>query len=404
MSKNVVIYLRDYKKGTGGFASIVELSNSLRMIGYNVKFISTSFSLLTIRDFFKPQNNLINVGGIFDNLIFNKFSKKKINLKILIKILLSTVYTIFNYKYFKNYFKTIKSSDLIIFTLPLSNKNINVIRELSINSKLIYNHAGSVSAFQNYWLKDVVNFNSKINKSKYELFFNQFDFMLFQSFDQSLECSNKFPNLSSKIIHLNPTSNEKDIINAKDLDNPYSSNKKIILNVGTICERKNQLLTIESFIALGSLSKNIELHFVGDNKYDLKYYELLKSIINNHNLNNKVFFHGLKKDYLRYMNFCDLIILSSKAEGMPRILREAMFMRIPIIGSRILGNIELLNNGNGILIDDENPELYATAIKKILNNKNYSNKMVESAFNNYLNKYSNKIYNTNLKKLMLKIN
>ena len=404
MSKNVVIYLRDYKKGTGGFASIVELSNSLRMIGYNVKFISTSFSLLTIRDFFKPQNNLINVGGIFDNLIFNKFSIKKNNLKILIKILLSTLYTIFNYKYFKNYFKTIKNSDLIIFTLPLSFEDISKIRKLSHKSKFLYNHAGSVYAFQNYWLKDVVDFKSKINKSKYELFFNQFDFMLFQSYDQSLECSNKFPNLSSKIIHLNPTSNENDIINAKDLNNPYSSNKKIILNVGTICERKNQLLTIECFIALRTLSKNIELHFVGDNKSDLKYYNLLKLTVNNHNLNNKVFFHGLKKDYLRYMNFSDLIILSSKAEGMPRILREAMFMRIPIIASRILGNIELISNGNGILIDDENPDLYATAIKKILNNKNYSNKMVESAFNNYLNKYSNKIYNTNLNKLILKIN
>ena len=404
MSKNVIIYLQDYKIGTGGFASIVELGSSLKRIGYNVKYISTSFSVLTIKHFFMPENNLINVGGIFNSLIFNKFSSQKIDLKSLTKILLSTIFSIFNYKYFKNYFSIIKNSDLIIFTLPVSFENINLIRKLSINSKLIYNHAGSVSAFQNYWLKDVFKFKKKTNKSYYEMFFEKFDFILFQSYDQSLECSNKFPNLSSKIIHLNPTSNEKDIINTKDLDNPYHSNKKIILNVGTICERKNQLLTIESFIALHPQSKNIELHFVGNNKSDLKYYELLKLTVNNHNLNNKVFFHGLKKDYLRYMNFSDVIILSSKAEGMPRILREAMFMRIPIIASKILGNIELISNGNGILIDDENPDLYATAIKKVLNNKNYSNKMVELAFNNYLNKYSNKIYNTNLNKLILKIN
>lgn len=404
MSKNIIIYLRDYKKGTGGFASIVELSNSLRMIGYNVKFISTSFSLLTIRDFFKPQNNLINVGGIFDNLIFNKFSIKKINLKILIKILLSTVYTIFNYKYFKNYFKTIKNSDLIIFTLPLSYKNINIIRELSINSKLIYNHAGSVYAFQNYWLKDLLKFQNKSKKSVYELFFDQFDFMLFQSKDQSIDCANKYPKFKSKIRHLNPTANEFEISNAFNFSNPYDDNCKIIVNVGTICERKNQLLTIKAFNNLTNVQQNAQLHFVGDTSSDYSYYKILKDYVLKNHLENKIFFHGLKNDYLRYMVHSDLVVLSSKAEGMPRILREAMFMKKPIVASYIEGNIELIGNGNGILIHNESSVDYSQAFFKILNDSNFADKISKLAHKTYIKKYSNIQYNLNLKTIFNKLN
>lgn len=404
MSKNIIIYLNDYKKGTGGFASIVELANSLRMIGYNVKFVSTSFSFLTIRDFFKTQNNLINVGGIFDNLIFNKFFIKKVNLKILIKILLSTVYTILNYQHFKNYFKIIKNSDLIIFTLPLSFENISKIKKQAIKSKFLYNHAGSVYAFQNYWLKNLLRFQNKSKKSVYELFFDQFDFMLFQSRDQSIDCANRYPNFKSKILHLNPTSNEFDISNAFNFSNPYDENYKIIVNVGTICERKNQLLSIKAFNNLTSVQQNVQLHFIGNTSYDYSYYKTLKDYVLKNKLENKIFFHGLKNDYLRYMIYSDLIVLSSKAEGMPRILREAMFMKKPIVASHIEGNIELIGNCNGVLIHNESSVDYSQAFFKILNNNDFADKISKSAYKTYMKKYSNIQYNLNLKTIFNKLN
>ena len=49
----------------------------------------------------------------------------------------------------QKFFLIIKKTDLIIFTYPISQLNIDKLSHKARNAKFIYNHAGSVFTFKN---------------------------------------------------------------------------------------------------------------------------------------------------------------------------------------------------------------------------------------------------------------
>ncbi len=71
-------------------------------------------------------------------------------------------------------------------------------------------------------------------------------------------------------------------------------------------------------------------------------------------LNSKIVFHGAVTDAelksILKNNPVDAFVNSSSSEGLSIALMEAMSMGIPLIATRVGGNIELLNGNNGILL------------------------------------------------------
>jgi glycosyltransferase involved in cell wall biosynthesis len=62
----------------------------------------------------------------------------------------------------------------------------------------------------------------------------------------------------------------------------------------------------------------------------------------------------------------DLVILPSYHEGLPYSLLEASAMEIPVIGSRIPGILDAIEDGiNGILIPPDDPTALAAAIRRL---------------------------------------
>ena len=72
----------------------------------------------------------------------------------------------------------------------------------------------------------------------------------------------------------------------------------------------------------------------------------LKNFVLNNGLKKYVFFLGYKNSILNYLNSSDLIVLSSKYEGLPNCLVEAQMQKINIISSDCFtGPKEILMNG-----------------------------------------------------------
>jgi glycosyltransferase involved in cell wall biosynthesis len=66
----------------------------------------------------------------------------------------------------------------------------------------------------------------------------------------------------------------------------------------------------------------------------------------------------------------ECLVLPSRTEGLGRVILEAMATRTPVIGSRVGGIIELIDDGkNGYLVEPERVDELAIAIEKILKNK-----------------------------------
>jgi len=84
----------------------------------------------------------------------------------------------------------------------------------------------------------------------------------------------------------------------------------------------------------------VELDIIGDGKLRGRYVELMRDL----GLDKRVIFHGrLGHTRMRevYSN-CDLFVLASQSEGLPRVLIEAMAYGMPCLATDVGGIRELL--------------------------------------------------------------
>ena len=82
-----------------------------------------------------------------------------------------------------------------------------------------------------------------------------------------------------------------------------------------------------------------------------------------------------------YMTNCSLYVLASRTDSSPRVLREAMASKKPIIASNIDGVPDLIKDGyNGLLFKSEDHEDLADKIRRILNDKPFADSLAENGF------------------------
>jgi len=120
-----------------------------------------------------------------------------------------------------------------------------------------------------------------------------------------------------------------------------------IVTVGTLSERKNQKMIID---AVAALNKGYELDIYGNGPLN---EELSKRILKK-GLSNIVHLRGTVSDIYKYLVQYNCFVLSSKTEGFPNALLEAMAIGLPCISTNCLsGPLELLNGSQDtIFIED----------------------------------------------------
>lgn len=102
---------------------------------------------------------------------------------------------------------------------------------------------------------------------------------------------------------------------------------------------------------------------------------VLENEINNQianlKLSNNVKIIGHQTDIYPYIKLADIVALTSKKEGIPRIIMESMAYSKPIVATDVLGTRELVvNNETGILVPYQNFERLADAFNLLINNVN----------------------------------
>ncbi len=75
----------------------------------------------------------------------------------------------------------------------------------------------------------------------------------------------------------------------------------------------------------------------------------------------------------------DIFVLPTRAEGLSRALMEAMLFGVPAIATSVGGNVELLENGRGVLVQPQDPHELARAIKTILGDESMARERAAEA-------------------------
>lgn len=118
----------------------------------------------------------------------------------------------------------------------------------------------------------------------------------------------------------------------------YKSKYVVLGYVGRLNREKNVKLCLELFLDVCRIHDNIILLIFGDGEEKECLIEFVKA----KKLNDKVKFFGYVENISSYMKYFDILILTSKREGMPIVLWEAMDNAIPILSTNVGGIPEIV--------------------------------------------------------------
>ena len=115
----------------------------------------------------------------------------------------------------------------------------------------------------------------------------------------------------------------------------------LVLSVGELSHRKNHQVILR---AMGECpDKTMHYAICGQGANEQKLYQLAEEL----GIQNRVHLLGFQTNIQEWLTAADIFAFPSLQEGLPVALMEAMAMGLPIVCSRIRGNVDLITEGKG---------------------------------------------------------
>ena len=104
--------------------------------------------------------------------------------------------------------------------------------------------------------------------------------------------------------------------------------------------------------------------------------ENLQNLAKELGVENQIHFLGFRTDVKELLTGADMFLFTTRQEGLPRSMMEAMASGLPCVASAIRGNVDLIENGiNGFTCLTDDVDGYADAIAKIASDPELREKM-----------------------------
>lgn len=188
----------------------------------------------------------------------------------------------------------------------------------------------------------------------------------------------------------------KDYGDGSNLVNPYKTDKKVFLCIGTIIRRKGQDILAEAIELLpDSIRNNCLFVFVGA-KSDAKIYEKLYSLSKKY-LNNIEIIEKIDHDkMLAYSKYAYAVVCPSRDDPLPTVMTETMMLSNVCICSENTGTASLINNRkNAYLYHRDSAKKLAKCIIDCYKTQNHD-EMKKLARKTYLDNFTLDVYERKL--------
>lgn len=155
----------------------------------------------------------------------------------------------------------------------------------------------------------------------------------------------------------------------KELNLPDDAS--VFLSVGELEKRKNHETEIKAFALTKAIKENAHLLIAGIGSQENE----LKDLALKMNIEKNVHFLGYRKDIGELCKVADIFVLVSLQEGLSVAIMEAMICGLPVITSRIRGNIDEIDEGKGgYHVDPKDYQEAANRMDQLFSDKDMRNK------------------------------
>ena len=166
---------------------------------------------------------------------------------------------------------------------------------------------------------------------------------------------------------------------------------------GRLAPTKGLIHLIEAFPKVKELKPSAHLVMLGDGPCRAE----LEQQVSDMSCRDSIHFLGYRDNIEQLLRGMDVLVLSSVAEGMPRVILEAMAAGVPCIATNVGGIAEIISgNDVGVLVPPKDSQALAEAMTKLANMTDEKlEKQVEKAQNRVRQFYSHQLIREKLRNL-----
>ena len=181
----------------------------------------------------------------------------------------------------------------------------------------------------------------------------------------------------------------------------------VLTNISRISPYKGHMYLFK--IAKNLIKNDIEfkIQIIGDCGPGYQNYErTLRQFVKKNKLDRHIVFLGFKSNISHFINTSNFLIHTPiKPDPLPTVIFESLLSKTPVISTNLGGAKEILDNGNcGLLIPHDDHKKSTKLIINFINDYVLQKKHVENFKDLYEKKFSVKLFNKHIIKLIKKTN
>ncbi len=164
-----------------------------------------------------------------------------------------------------------------------------------------------------------------------------------------------------------------------------NNNCPLVCSVGRLAEQNGHEYLIKAIPRIRAFLSDVHFIFVGDGPLRLNLGELARTL----NVYDYCHFLGVRDDISTILTASKIMVLPSLWEGLPLVILEAFSMSVPVIATKVGGNVELVKNEKtGYLVEPKDNQGLASAIIQLLLHEDKRQEMGRNAYREYQENYT----------------
>lgn len=156
--------------------------------------------------------------------------------------------------------------------------------------------------------------------------------------------------------------------------------ERLVVFVGRLSAEKNLAILVAAWPGVLRHHADAHLTLVGDGGTFRSVEADLQQRVAALGLQTQIHFTGRVHNVQDYLLAADLFVLPSSTEGMSNALLEAMAVGLPVVATRVPGNMQVIRDGeNGLLVEPGNAEALTAAVTRLLSAPQEAERLARAA-------------------------